>query len=64
MQVVENVPLFSTARHSSSLRWSGKEDILLASAALVPKRLPRMGMEGIDLRVEARWGEARRRGIC
>lgn len=48
-----HVPLFNTARHSSSVRWSGK-DILLESAALVPNRLPRKGMEGMDLRADAR----------
>lgn len=42
------IPLFSTARHSSSLLWSGY-DILLELEEL--KRLPKNGMVGIDLKV-------------
>lgn len=46
------LPLLSTARHSSSVFWTGY-DIVLESAALELKRLPIRGM-GIDLSWAAR----------
>lgn len=58
------LPLFSTARHSSSLRLSGYEVILLASTALVLNRLPKSGMEGIERSAVVGWNEERRRGFC
>lgn len=42
------IPLFRTARHSSSVRWSGY-DILLELDEL--KRLPKKGIVGMDLKV-------------
>lgn len=49
------LPLFSTARHSSSVFWTGY-DILLESLALELKRPPIKGM-GIDLSEVARRGD-------
>lgn len=60
----EVLPLFSTARHSSSVRLSGYEVILLASAALVLKRLPSRGMDGIERSAVVCWGDERRSGFC
>lgn len=58
------IPLFSTARHSSSVRLSGYEVILFASAALVLKRLPKSGIEGIERRAVVCCADERRRGFC
>lgn len=58
------VPLFSTARHSSSLRLSGYEVILFASAALVLKKLPRRGIDGIERRAVVCCADERRSGFC
>lgn len=43
-----------TARHSSLLFWTGKEDILSLALLDEPNRLLRMGMDGIDLSAEIR----------
>lgn len=58
------VPLFSTARHSLSVRLSGYEVILFASAALVLKRLPKSGIEGIERRAVVCCADERRSGFC
>lgn len=58
-----NSPLFSTARHSSSLFWTGYDILLESALALELNRPPMKGMF-IDLREIGRWGRDRRRGDC
>lgn len=43
-------PLLNTARHSSLLLWSLNDILLESEAAFELNRLPKNGMEGIDLR--------------
>lgn len=53
------VPGLRTARHSSGVRWSGYDDVMVFLEdveAEVPKRALMKGIEGIDLRVVVVWG--------
>lgn len=58
----DGLPLFNTARHSSSLFWTGYDILLTSALALEVNRPPIRGM-GMDLREVARGGKDRRKGV-
>jgi hypothetical protein len=58
-----DIPLFRTACHSPSERWSGY--VILAEAGVELKRDPKNGIDGIDRRMNGRWrGPSARCGCC